>query len=984
MTAGVEEIKRLSALLDEALDLKEADRPAWLAALQGDAARLAPRLRSLLEWQTSNPTDPMLERPPLFDVAAGDADAEPEFTAGERVGPYRLLREIGRGGMGEVWLAERADGQLKRSVALKLPVLGARRRILVQRFARERDIVGALVHPHIARLYDAGLADDGQPYLALEYVEGLAITDYCDERRLDARARVALLRQVMEAVQYAHANLVVHRDLKPSNVLVTAQGQAMLLDFGIAKLLQEERGEARETELTQLGGRALTLQYAAPEQFSGAPVSIATDVWALGVLLYELLVGQRRFDQPTRRAQEQAVLAGEPVRPGQHRAGAIAALSRSAAADLDTVVLKALKKAPAERYATVDAMAEDLARWLDGRPVRAQRASAWYRLRKAIARNRIASAATLAVAMALLIGAGVAAWQARLARQSASLASQESARAQRERNAATAVRDFLIGVFRASDPDAATYAAQQTRSVRDVLSDGIARLRGSMEDQPESKSALYEALTGILINLTETDRALELAREHVAFAERTLGAGHERVAVALTGEAEVQVVLGEQDTARRLMERAEALLAARGDHGSAVWARLAILKAQLYGPAEAEVRAFLADARRGVELLAAHGAAPAERVTALIGIASRYADLGDGPRAIEEFDAAASLAHDFEGAALLRARGLAARASAQVTLGRIAAAIDSQRAALRAAQELPVDHPEVGREMLLLGVLLHAYLDRGEGRGRLADGLERSSRALPAGSPSLNNARMMAFNAMRLDGDHQAAAALVPLLAAAVDDVALQVTQRQQIGLSLARHHAAAGEAGKAAGMLDRIVPLLGALPAVMTPPVLLAQAQVALARGEPARAAALVEHVTRIEAAQGHGVARAGVIGEVAWREVRRERLLVESLVAERSQRPARAVEAAREALALSLESPQVAYASNDLAEARLRLGTALLAGGELAQARQPLAQAERFYALNHAPASPLLRDARAALARVDAGSTRAVRALLNASGAR
>src|SRR6185503_11968431 len=201
----------------------------------------------------------------------------------------------------------------KRSVALKLPTLSARRSVLAQRFARERDILGALVHPNIARLYDAGLAEDGQPFMALEYVEGTPITKAADEKALDGKDRVRLLRQVMDAVQYAHANLVIHRDLKPDNVLVTAEGKAKLLDFGIAKLVADETSTASETELTRLGGRALTLHYAAPEQVSGEPVSTATDVWALGVLLYELMTGQRPFAGKGRGTLEREVMEGEPV-----------------------------------------------------------------------------------------------------------------------------------------------------------------------------------------------------------------------------------------------------------------------------------------------------------------------------------------------------------------------------------------------------------------------------------------------------------------------------------------------------------------------------------------------------------------------------------------------------------------------------------------------------------------------------------------------
>ncbi len=305
MGLGLEDLSRLSTLLDEVIDLDAAEREVWLAGLQGDDARLLPTLRRMLSKQALKETADLLERGPAFTAPQAEA-AAPEFKPGERVGPYRLERELGHGGMGEVWLAEREDGQLKRRVALKLPMLGARRSVLVQRFARERDILGSLAHPNIARLYDAGLAEDGQPYLALAYIEGQPITAYCDERKLDVRAGVELLQQVLRAVQYAHANLVIHRDLKPSNVLVTAQGQVMLLDFGIAKLLQEEEQEAPETELTRLGGRAMTLDYAAPEQISGAPISIATDIWALGVLLYELVAGERPFRRPTRGAQEQA------------------------------------------------------------------------------------------------------------------------------------------------------------------------------------------------------------------------------------------------------------------------------------------------------------------------------------------------------------------------------------------------------------------------------------------------------------------------------------------------------------------------------------------------------------------------------------------------------------------------------------------------------------------------------------------------------
>ena len=448
-------------------------RANWLAALDGDAAPLVPTLRKLLARSARVETADVLARGPLF-TAPHPSDEAPVFQGGDSVGPYLLLRAIGHGGMGEVWLAERRDGQLKRQVALKLPMLGLRRSVLVQRFARERDILGALTHPHIARLYDAGLASDGQPYLALEYVEGTPVTTYCAVHQLAARERVQLLLQVIDAVQYAHANLVIHRDLKPSNVLVTAQGQAMLLDFGIAKLLQADASSAEATELTQIGGRALTLEYAAPEQVAGGPVSIATDVYALGTLLYELLTGHRPF-KGTRHDLEHAVLTQDPPRPS------------ALAADLSTIVLKALKKLPAARYATVDALAADLGRWLRAEPVLAQADSFGYRLSRFIVRRRVPVAAGTAAAIALLTASGMALYQAQQARQQAEMARQEASRAQRESDDALAVRDFLVSVFRSNDPDSIAYSAQPANTVRDVLNAGLARLRTQMDNHPRSE-----------------------------------------------------------------------------------------------------------------------------------------------------------------------------------------------------------------------------------------------------------------------------------------------------------------------------------------------------------------------------------------------------------------------------------------------------------------------------------------------------------------
>ncbi|MGH8240395.1 MAG: serine/threonine-protein kinase, partial [Steroidobacteraceae bacterium] len=276
----------LERLLDEALDRPAAARAAWLDSLDSQFDALKPQLRALLARAAEVETSDFLATLPSVALEATPATDE----SGRTIGAYRLVRELGRGGMGSVWLAERVDGLIDRPVALKLPHLIAHSG-LAERMARERAILAALNHPHIARLYDAGLGDDGQPYLALEYVAGRPLDVHCrsgdNGQPLDLRARLRLFLQVVNAVAYAHGKLIIHRDLKPANILVTAEGEVRLLDFGIAKLLED--GVAHDSALTELGPRALTPDYASPEQIRGEPLTVAADVYALGVLLYELL-----------------------------------------------------------------------------------------------------------------------------------------------------------------------------------------------------------------------------------------------------------------------------------------------------------------------------------------------------------------------------------------------------------------------------------------------------------------------------------------------------------------------------------------------------------------------------------------------------------------------------------------------------------------------------------------------------------------------
>ncbi|MEA3179996.1 MAG: eukaryotic-like serine/threonine-protein kinase [Gammaproteobacteria bacterium] len=404
----------MSRLLDEALDLDEAARHRWLETLPPEHQALAPILReALLPAKSQAARFSGLETlPKLAPVAEPGTRATSHLQPGVCVGPYELIRSLGTGGMAQVWLARRADGAFKREVALKLPMLNPQRADLAERFSRERDILAALEHPHIARLYDAGIDAAGLPYLAMEYVRGEALTDWCDARQLGVSARLDLFLQVLEAVQYAHEKQVIHRDLKPSNILVTQSGQVRLLDFGVAKLLEAEGSE--QAQLTEVHGQALTPDYASPELLRGDPVDDRGDVYSLGVLLYELLTGTRPY-QLSRAASigllQHAIATVQPKRPSLQltepaahvRATILERLTRQLRGDLDAIVLKALEKEPAQRYPTVLALAQDLRRYLKGKPVQAQPARLGYRARKFVLRHGVAvGAVTTALAVVLL------------------------------------------------------------------------------------------------------------------------------------------------------------------------------------------------------------------------------------------------------------------------------------------------------------------------------------------------------------------------------------------------------------------------------------------------------------------------------------------------------------------------------------------------------------------------------------------------------
>jgi len=405
-TLTPEQWREVSPYLDEVLEIIPEQRDAWLLSLASKDARLASLVEALLAEQQQLKHERFLEKSPLRTGAG---------LAGQKIGAYRLVSQIGQGGMGSVWLAQRSDGRFERQAAVKFVSLALTSRATEVRFKREGSILGRLIHPHIAELLDAGISAEGSPYLIIEYVNGVAIDQYCDEHRLDVDARVTLFLDVLSAVAEAHANLIVHRDIKPSNVLVRNDGQVKLLDFGIAKLLDQEGDSASSTMLTMEGGAALTPRFAAPEQVTGGTVTTATDVYALGVLLYLLVTDEHPAGRSLHSAADLVKAIAELEAP---RASAVGSIGTAAAekrgttperlrrllrGDLDTILGKALKKNPQERYASVTAFADDLRRYLRHEAISVRPDTFAYRAAKFLRRNRTMVALS-AAAMALVIG----------------------------------------------------------------------------------------------------------------------------------------------------------------------------------------------------------------------------------------------------------------------------------------------------------------------------------------------------------------------------------------------------------------------------------------------------------------------------------------------------------------------------------------------------------------------------------------------------
>lgn len=789
-----EEIERV---LDAALEVPPREWPDLLDRMCGEDPELRREVESLLRRhreidgflegtavEASSPPSAPREAPPAGSGRAGgaagpDSSAAPSSDAdaseGGRIGAYRVVRLIARGGMGEVYLAERADGHFEQRVALKLLPAGLDADGVDRRFRTERQILAGLEHPSVARLLDGGVTDAGRPYLVMEYVEGEPIDRHCDGRRLPVRKRLELFLQVTEAVEHAHRALVVHRDLKPSNILVTSDGRAKLLDFGIAKLLGERRGTA--APVTRTGRRWMTPQYAAPEQIESEPVTTATDVYQLGVLLYQLVSGRLPFaevdgslhrlerailetapEKPstaaTRRASAGETGAGpaDPAGNARARSTRPGRLRGTLRGDLDAIVLKALRKEPSDRYPSVSAMAEDIDRHLRGRPVAARRGTAAYRSRKFLRRHRWGVAAAAAFLLLLAGYAATVTVQSERVREALGDARTEARKAEQ-------VSEFLVGLFEASDPGE---APGDTITARELLERGVERA-GELEGQPEVQATMLDEMGRVYQSLGRYDRAEPLLRRALALRRSLHGEDHLEVAKSLDNVATVLQKKGRYDEAEPLFRRALAVRRGLGDRAEAnvdVGLNNLALLLHLRGKFDEAERLY----RRS--------------------LATKRERFGDGSAEV------ATALHNL--ASLLRKAGDAE--SAEPLYRR---ALDVRRG------ELGADHPLVAQTVDHLGALLVGEGDHGAADSLLRDALEVRRRVLGEDHPDVTVSLHNLARLRREEGRYDEAEALAREVLA---------RDRRQLGqrhpyvadglIGLARVHLERGEAGEAEPLL--------------------------------------------------------------------------------------------------------------------------------------------------------------------------------------
>lgn len=593
----------LDRLFDEALDRPPEERDDFLDEACDGRPQLRAELASLLEAEASS--EGFLEEEavsfaaPAYEPEEGESIADDPLAApAHRVGPYELKEEIGRGGMSRVFRAVRADGGFEQTVAVKLLRIGLDTAAARRRFRLEQQVLAKLQHPHIAALLDGGLTEDDIPYLVMEYVDGQPLTAYCDQEALPIPERLGLLENVGQALQHAHRNLVVHRDLKPTNVLVTQEGTVKLLDFGIAKLLDETES-AITLPQTRTGVRPMTPAYAAPEQIREEAVSTATDVYQFGVLTYEVLTGHRPFEGAAGRAVEQAILETNPRPPstvvaeprsdagsesctGPATPEAICAardttprqLCHRLEGDLNTIVTTALRKEPERRYASIEAVLNDLNRYREGQPIEARSASLEYRAQKFLQRHRWGVGITIAF-LGLIITFGV-------------LLVQQRERAEQEAQKAEIVSSYLVDLFRTGTP----YGPADTVTARTLVRRGLSRAE-RLEDRPVVQAEMLDALGQASRGIGEWEQADSLLQRGLTLRRRYLEPPHSDLVASLLHVADTRAIHQRLWEARPLYEEAlsmsRRLPSQSQRHRAAILEGLAKTMSQQGAPDSAEV-----------------------------------------------------------------------------------------------------------------------------------------------------------------------------------------------------------------------------------------------------------------------------------------------------------------------------------------------------------------------------------------------------------
>ncbi|MBK7142989.1 MAG: serine/threonine protein kinase [bacterium] len=543
--------KRIQEIFELALDAAPEDRDAVVRrACQDDNAMYA-EVMALLAADAEG--HPMLDRETPFNLPQED----PQLI-GTQIGSYRLIAALGEGGMGAVYLADRVDGQFEQRVAIKVVQPSLRTKVILRRFQQERQILAHLNHPNIARLLDGGLTPDGRPYFVMEYVDGVPIDQYCQTRGLSLAEKLRLILQACEAVEFAHSNLVIHRDLKPANILVDQDGRVKVIDFGIAKVLAESADVDMSVDLTQTGFRAMTPRYASPEQVRNQPITTASDVYSLGVVLYELLTGRYPYktSMDSGPELEQAVVTQEPerpssvvLRPARKELSPIGdqistkKLQRQLRGDLDTICMAALRKDLTRRYQTARQLTDDIRRYLDGWPIEARMDSVPYMVGKFVRRHRpIVFASILAiVAIAVTIGF----YTNRLA--------SERDKARLEARKSREIAKFLTGIFEVSDPNE---SRGTDVTARELLDTAITRLRTELKNQPAVKAMLLRLAADILYNLGHIPQSRELAFESAELNRITFGEHNLEYADNLLQLTLILDDAGERDSALSVARKA--------------------------------------------------------------------------------------------------------------------------------------------------------------------------------------------------------------------------------------------------------------------------------------------------------------------------------------------------------------------------------------------------------------------------------------------